>query len=965
MRQIIFLSLSVIFAFTPLALKAQFYMDGGESDFIKRYQLERGNFRIIYPQSGDSTASRVADILEYNLPNVNHTSRKYKNFPIVLRHNTPYSNGYVAWTPARMNLYSLSAGESALPTPWLTHLVTHELRHYSQMNALNWKAGHILGYVLGEQSIGILAGFTPRWFLEGDAIYYESANGRIGRLHSATNYQHYRAELLSGQRLSYDQMLNGSYKYYVPNYYDFGALMVEYGYAKYGAELWSEVMNYTTLHFYRIFPFHFALKKYTGNSRHQLFTKALAHLDSTTREQNQTIEKEDLAPYTSELFPHYSPTLQKYFYLQRSYTRWQALYQTNSLTGKLRKSKKVRNIRSVQGSIRYDDTVAAWVQLERQDPRWDREQYANIWLCNLSTGKLRELTYRTMAISPLPNLVKRVVRAIEVQPRGEFALTERRLVDGELQTLVTKPFIGSELRELANGYDANSTLIRAVNDFGTGLYLYHWDTHQIDTILSPIPKDISNLHTDSSGIYFSMSQNYVRRAFFTAWPTDTVQQLSYVQELLLSPYGNENVHPIDSMQILYSAFTINGYRTRLAQRTLGTVLPISELKPELLHRQPRRYADSMHLVHTPTTKNFKPYSQFKDAFHFHSWAPFYYNPAGDIETLRDSKLGLTVASQNTTGTFALTAGYFYDRGHGGALTAEWIGFWPRIWVSGYTDRRSMMYAHPQEIVQQKRQYFTAELGLNFPFSWGKRMYNHSFKPSIVVSYGNNLTFDPLSNHLWEGRGALRLKLAYSVFRLTAQQALYPRLGLVINLTARGTFAPLIDFSKIFEGYIAGYLPGIWRTHAMRFELYTLLQSNALLQQVLRFSKRGMWWDAPYDLYSGKNTYEVEYDYAFPIVHPDFNIYSYFYLKRIAASLFASFRLRSHFDNSYSITRVIGCELYTDFHLFRTQYPFRLGGVVAWSPFNDPLGGKRAKVWSLQARFSTGIGFLESSPTLKL
>ena len=71
------------FALLMGEVQAQYYFNGGESDFKPRYLLQKDNFRIIFPRWGDSAATRVADILEYNKPTVSITSRKYKGFPIV------------------------------------------------------------------------------------------------------------------------------------------------------------------------------------------------------------------------------------------------------------------------------------------------------------------------------------------------------------------------------------------------------------------------------------------------------------------------------------------------------------------------------------------------------------------------------------------------------------------------------------------------------------------------------------------------------------------------------------------------------------------------------------------------------------------------------------------------------------------------------------------------------------------
>lgn len=947
-----------VFVLLVSSVQAQFYLDGGESDSWKRKERRYDNFRIIYPLSADSLAQRVAEILDYNSETVRITSRRYSGFPIILRNSTLYSNGYVAWTPARMELYTLSAGESDEPTPWLTHLLSHELRHYAQLNALNWNVVRVLRYPLGEQALALASAVTPNWFFEGDAIYYESSNGRVGRLHSAKQYQHYRAEILGGASLSYDQHINGSYKYFVPNHYNFGSLMVEHAYANYGATFWPEVLNYTSWHLYKLFPFHFAIKKYTGLTRPKLFASALRSLDSITRDTTIAPEVQKLAPFCNQLFPHYSPSTQKYYYLQQNYTELQALYTTSDLqTGTPR---EWATIRAVRGSIRYDDTLASWVQFRRH-PIWSKKHWGEIWILNLTTGEKKKLKLHTQALSPVPYAKLKRIRAIEVQPRGEFVLTERRMKDGELNNLEADRFRGMELRELLHGRDENSSVVRAVTDKGTTLLLYHWQTREVDTLLAPILKDISNISTDASGIYFSMSQDYVRRGFYAPWPTRG-QPIDTLQQLYLSAYGNEYLRKCDDTSLLYSAYTVSGYQARKQKVHVQKRVAVADLQPQLLYPQPERYAATKELAHGRTeVKEVKPYSPLKNAIRVHSWAPFYFNPRGDLETLTESKLGLTVLSQNPTGTLAITTGYFYDRGHGGSLTLEWVGAWPRVWWQVYTDQRDMSFVVNRERIGGKEQYYATDLGLSFPYTWTKGMYTHNFTGNLVGSVNNNWTFDSHRRLLWQGRFMLRASLSYSKIRLAPRLALFPRLGFRVQLTGRTLVFPQVDLKRVLEARITGYLPGIGRTHSMRFMFYTAQQTWGHLEQSFRFSRRAMWFDAAPALYSGTSGFQFDWDYALPLAYPDWNVGSFFYLKRIYTTLFLSWRQRQTLLRTTAFTRVVGLELRLDSHFMRTQYPLRWGFNVSYAPFGDPLGPAKRKFWSLEGAFSIDFGERAEQP----
>lgn len=943
------------------SLRAQFYLDGGESSFLRRKELRVENFRIIYPLTADSTAQRVADVLRYNLPTVNLTSRRVNDFPIILRHRTTYSNGFVAWTPARMECYSMSAGESVEPTPWLTHLLSHELRHYAQMNALDWNALGAAGYFLGQQAVALGAAVTPRWFLEGDAMFYESAHGRIGRLHSALTYQHYRTELLTGQRLSYDQYLNGSYRYFVPTHYEFGALMVAQGYAQYGAMFWPEVLNYTTWNAYQLFPFYFAIKKFTGQTRPQLFQKALEGLVETTRETDTVAEVQRRGKFRSQLYPHYSPTTQRYYYLQRSYDAWQTLWEKEGFEST--RAVRITQIRSIQGAIRYSDTVAAWVQL-KSNPFFSKEQESNIWLCNLTTGALRKLTSGSHALSPQPDVASGVVRAIEVSPEGAYRIAEWKLTNGELRTRVQAPFAGMELRELTQGDNGQTSLLRAVSDQGAFLLRYDWASGLLDTILPPVKLDLAHLSCDSTGVYFSATHDFVRRGFFLPWKEvwgdSLCARTMHLQQLALSPYGSEYVQSCDTA-VLYAAYTINGYEVRRVARHIADTLTLSSLAPRLVFPQPTLYAQEQTLRHAPVDRSAgKRYAPLRNMLHWHSWAPLYMNPKSDIETLTGIMPGLSVMSQNPTATLAVSGGYFYNHGHGGSLAIDWLGAWPRVSVGFYTDERTMGYATWGDYHRERKQYYHAQLLLTFPYHWGEKMYNHSLSGTLGTSVNNQPSAEyrtdgfQLYETLYFLRTTLRAGLSYSMLRLSPRQNLYPTWGFRVGVTGRAVLFPTRLWGNIYELQATGYMPGLMPTHGVRLSLYTVLQKKERVVQELSLPSRGLWFDAPDALRRGTQLFKADVDYVLPLLYPDLNLFSTLYLKRISTDFFFSYRLHETRYSEVSRTRVVGVEVLHDLHFLRSQYPWRLGYTVSFSPFGDPIGPASRATWSLQGTLNVNL-----------
>ena len=203
---------------------SQYYITGQEPSNLHWHQIDNQYFRLIYTDGNDSLASVFNKYVKSSLETVpktlNHTPSK---FPIVFRSNSILSNGYVTWAPKRMEVVS-NPSLDANPTPWLKHLALHELRHIAQLDKIYGKRSRFGNILFGQQAIGFKLVFTPIWFLEGDAVYTETALSEWGRGQSAYFYRSYLAHVATNNKskYSYDKWLLGSFKHHIPNHYEFG-----------------------------------------------------------------------------------------------------------------------------------------------------------------------------------------------------------------------------------------------------------------------------------------------------------------------------------------------------------------------------------------------------------------------------------------------------------------------------------------------------------------------------------------------------------------------------------------------------------------------------------------------------------------------------------------------------------------------------------------------------------------------
>ena len=168
--------------FLPYFADAQYFAVGQDPASIKWRQIQTENFQLIYPSDYEDQAQRVAHIFErvygYSGVSLNH---KPKKISVVLHTKSIKSNGFVAWSPSRVELFP-TPGQEMYAQDWIEQLAIHELRHHVQIDKIESELPAIFRILLGEQAAALVVGaYLPFWFLEGDAVVSETAFSNSGR----------------------------------------------------------------------------------------------------------------------------------------------------------------------------------------------------------------------------------------------------------------------------------------------------------------------------------------------------------------------------------------------------------------------------------------------------------------------------------------------------------------------------------------------------------------------------------------------------------------------------------------------------------------------------------------------------------------------------------------------------------------------------------------------------------------
>src|SRR5215471_11337758 len=142
----------LLLIFISFSVKAQTF--GGYPPTQKWNNIRIPSARIIFPKGWDSTAIRVASLIE-SIKNLKDSSIGTKQLPIniVLQHGTTQSNGYVALAPFRSEfMIAPPANPFELGSlTWTDQLALHEFRHVQQCRNLKRGLAKVFRIALGQQ----------------------------------------------------------------------------------------------------------------------------------------------------------------------------------------------------------------------------------------------------------------------------------------------------------------------------------------------------------------------------------------------------------------------------------------------------------------------------------------------------------------------------------------------------------------------------------------------------------------------------------------------------------------------------------------------------------------------------------------------------------------------------------------------------------------------------------------------
>ena len=557
--------------------------------------------------------------------------------------------------------------------------------------------------------------------------------------------------------------------------------------------------------------------------------------------------------------------------------------------------------------------------------------YSEVWKYNLETGLLVQVTKRTRYFSPIP-FNGNDLAVVENTPTGLNHITILSQGGEVLDRLGVPSTL--ELKEIIAGVE-DEIFARCSSPNGTVILRYSNFISQPDTILGPVFKDISNLAYIDGHILFTATNNYREEAFKVNPKT------GLVTAAYSSTYGLTNISVSANDKVVASEYFERGMRPVMLRKSSANEEEVDLASKNIALFFPNEQPHQGKPFATAGPMESKKYSKFKNLFHFHSWAPLYYNPleATSGNTF-DVYPGIALISQNLTSTLVSSVGYSYGETHGVHANAEWLGWYPKFSVGFDAGNEfGKIYGGPlaeNPNAVQDRPEVNFNSRVRFPYRLSSGYIFSEVNLGLRYQYTNSLTWNYRSDVYIDGLSNIEPYISFYALTRMAYQDLRPRLGAFFYVGE--TSSPGLAGDLLGKSLMASYgvyIPGFYTNHSILFTGHMENQNLGLFFRSSRVTiPRGF---REYNLinYFGSiydQTLTGNVEYALPIIYPDLPIGSVVYLKRIFANAFSdNARLNVLSRNSqgrivsrYEYLQSAGLELIADVHFFRTPWVFQLG-----------------------------------------
>jgi hypothetical protein len=922
----------------------QYYNTGQDPASLKWMQIKTGRFTVIYPESYGSGGMVFAQTLDdaYSKLISLYPEKKF-NIPVVIHNLTTQSNGYVAWAPRRMELYP-TPEQNTIPLSIEKQLVTHELTHVFQMESLSDGFSKAMSLFFGEQFTGIIASLIPVWFLEGDAVFGESALTESGRGRSPSFQKQMKAIVVEKDIIyNYDKIINDSYRDFVPDIYQSGYQMVTWSMFKYDPRLWNKVLKFTADQPFTLNPVNISLSRNARLTKKKLFNETFDSLKTIwTKDVSNANAKfyESLNQSKKEKYiNYYSPVFAGNDSIIAIKTSLDAVAEIVLVNPSGKTEKKIYTPGQMYPwFISYAKGKLVWVENEF-DPRWANRDYSVIKVLDLSSRMITRLTHKSRYMSASISPDGSTVAATENTIGNKNNLVFLNAKNGSLLQTISAPGNAS-LQRPQWSEEGGRIIVISLTEEGEGIMSYTLANQEWETLLEAGRDDLQSAFLRNDSLFFISSLSGTDNIYLRTSDNK-------ITGLTRSRFGTIDLF-VEGNKIIFSDYSSLG--NSICSITLGPVSgdTIIRLTPSslLINRikiEPKSAENVSINSFSP-----EPYRKWQHLLKFHSWMPFY----ADIEEIKADptviRPGVSILTQNDLSTLISEIGYEYssEKKHVFHSRVTWEGWYPAF-------ESQLDYGNNPDITKFGESVgdpSVIQAGIRFsntvylPLRFASGRFREYLRPSITSEYRNDYVYIKESGSYDYGQTVLSGRLYFSNYYISAYRDIYPRWAQIIDLNYS-----LAPFDRSIYGTAGSlktsfYFPGIFPGNGIKVRIEKEKQNP-----VKYFYGNSVSLPRGYNDLFVKEIDFLSVDYVIPLAYPDLTVGSLLYLKRIRGGLFYDFAsgpgnsifkytdsgiVPLYNQTSRESLKSFGFELLADFHILRIPYMISGGVQTAWKFINE-------------------------------
>ena len=863
-------------AFACINLRAQFSLTGSDPAGVRWNKLETPEFKIIFPEGEDSLASVYGLWLEKARIGVSRSSglltgEFYKGrMPVVLHSFYTVPNASVAWAPKRMDIFTAPDPYDPTPIPWEKLLAIHEGRHAAQMQAGTKGSLKAMHYVFGEMFAGSLAGIYPGpTILEGDAVVAETALTNSGRGRQASFFSYMMPAFDSGDWRDYWRWSLGSHKYYTPDHYRAGYMLIS------GVRVLYDDPLFIKEYFDRMvgkdlfFVLPKTVRSASGSSLERTFRTIAESYGCIWNE--EAVARGPFMPSRQISNPSWRHTAFSGSVFDEETGIWsiRAGLTTPATLVKVNSDGSVKSIRPFSPSsgdllldeannrIWWSESVPHW--------RWSLAGNSRIRYIDLSSpSKIHNLTRDGRLFNPSVSNDGKIFCATEYLSAGGSRLVLMKSDDGTVERVINAP---DSLQFTETAWVGDRLFAAGLSDSGMGIYpvgaLRLRSVTNASRLVNGVEPPALSFVSDRTGV----AEMYVLDV-----DSGTLFQATSTRYGISDPFLNATADTL-----YYSALAPSdkpeAYRQgKMIYSTAVRDLPMKEVSfndihswkiADALSTQEAELAGNEDLLPENGNMTFSGSGRYRKYIPtIHSWAPLYFN-YDNVESIsgdtyyKTASLGATVLFQNLVGDGYGFVGYGAHEDpdlkgswrHSAHLKYLYMGLLPVIELSADLGDRAMMERmRVQQIdkvdnkesvfISKNRRsspFFESGLRIYLPVNLNSGGYSRGIIPQIKFSFNNDLYHDRISlrevvkeddGTRWTETGSigqdhtsmmsiLDFSFRGYVMRDRAPSQTFPRYGIGAETGLRMRPGHKAFYNPTAYFYLYGYLPGALQDQGLK------------------------------------------------------------------------------------------------------------------------------------------------------